>query len=573
MDPRNALRSKLVAFLLSLAVALFAASAVAQKADATAKALQKKAMEEDYLATEFAKAQEKLEKAIQTCGDKCPAPLRATLHRDLGVVQIGGQLDRAKGIDNFVQAIKLDPKVELDKDLKTKELEAAFAEAKKKAAGGGGAAPPPAGGGGATDQPSGDFDHTPAAEQQVRTPIPVYVEYSGEEQLTRVIARYKGFGMTDWKTVELKKMGEKGWGGLIPCADVQQGNTLYYLQGFDANNDVVATAGDRNNPYKVPVTREPVAEPPALPGASPPTQCADTGDCPPNFPGCKKGPGPTGPSDSTEPVGKEGGAFCEEDSECQSGKCDDNKCTEPERKDKAPKFWIGIMGSVDYSFVPSAEQVCTLHPPNTPNEGYPINDANYYCVEGSTDYPSRTDAAQNASILDPSVQGSGNRVNGGGALGNIRLNISIDYALNTNMLLGARLGYVLLTYPGEAAAQDGKRWNVPIHFELRATYVFGKDPLANAGFAPYVFGGAGLAPFETRVSVKVGEQPAGGGPRTQREVDSWHIAGPAFLAFGGGGRLALSPKSALMLGLRAHLAFGNAFAFGAAPEVGVAFGF
>ena len=30
------------------------------------------------------------------------------------------------------------------------------------------------------------------------------------EALVKVIARYKGFGMTDWKTVELKKAGEKG---------------------------------------------------------------------------------------------------------------------------------------------------------------------------------------------------------------------------------------------------------------------------------------------------------------------------------------------------------------------------
>jgi hypothetical protein len=52
------------------------------------------------------------------------------LHRDLGVVQIGGQIDKEKGIQNFVEALKIDPKVELDKDLRTKELDAAFADAK-----------------------------------------------------------------------------------------------------------------------------------------------------------------------------------------------------------------------------------------------------------------------------------------------------------------------------------------------------------------------------------------------------------------------------------------------------------
>ena len=73
------------------------------KTEATAKALQKKAMDEDYLATDFAKAVEKLDKAVAACGsDKCSAALRAQLHRDLGVVQIGGQIDKEKGIGNFV---------------------------------------------------------------------------------------------------------------------------------------------------------------------------------------------------------------------------------------------------------------------------------------------------------------------------------------------------------------------------------------------------------------------------------------------------------------------------------------
>jgi hypothetical protein len=100
------------------------------KTEATAKALQKKAMDEDYLATEFAKAAEKLEKAVAACGtDKCSPAVRAQLHRDLGVVQIGGQIDKEKGIGNFVAAIKLDPATALDPDLRTKDLDAAFAEA------------------------------------------------------------------------------------------------------------------------------------------------------------------------------------------------------------------------------------------------------------------------------------------------------------------------------------------------------------------------------------------------------------------------------------------------------------
>jgi hypothetical protein len=572
--------SVLLAVAVGLAAFLAAPPARAQqgKEEASAKTLQKKAMEEDYLATEFAKAQKKLEQAIGQCGtDKCSPALRARLRRDLGVVLIGGAIDKDKGIASFVDAIKIDPQVALEADIKTKDLDAAFAEAKKRAAGGGtaGGAAPPAGGGGAGagGQPQGDFVHTPAAEQTVRTPIPVYVEYGGEETLVRVVVRYKGFGMTEWRTVELKKIGEKGWGALLPCGDVQQGTTSYYLQGFNANNDPVATGGDRNNPYKVPVITEKVADPPHLPGSSPPGPCADTGDCPPNFPGCKKaGAGAKDPAAESkgEPSGKDGGEFCEDDTECKSNKCQSSKCTDYGGSGKGAKLWIGLTGSLDYSFVPSADDVCKLT-----SDAFPINDQNYYCVRSDGgDYPSRPpagDKAENDSIVLSKEHGS-DKVSGGGALGNVRLMLTVDYAVTPNILIGGRFGIVFNNYPGEAAGVDGKRFATPVHLELRLTYVLGNDPLAKKGLAPYFFGGAGIAQFETRVPVQVIERKTGVAPE-KRDVDAWHIAGPAFIGVGGGARLAISPRFAFMFGLRANFAFLNAFSPSVGPEIGGAIGF
>lgn len=575
--PLLTLRSFIVFLLLALAFAILSVSPSARaqgKNEATAKALQKKAMEEDYLATEFKKAEEKLNNAIKQCGsDACSAGLRSKLRRDLGVVQIGGGIDKEKGIQNFVEAIKIDNTVALDPDIKTKDLEQAFAEAKKRAAGGGSSSGGSSSGGsssggGATGQPQGDFNHTPAAEQTIRTPIPVYLEYEGSEQLAKIIVRYKGFGMTDWKTVELKKMGEKGWGGLLPCGDVQQGTTQYYIQGFNAANDPVATGGDRNNPYKVPIKAEKVAEPPHLPNASPPTQCQDTGDCPPNFPGCKKAavtPG-TEPPPSTEPTGKDGGEFCEEDSECKSNKCQSAKCTDYEGAKKSSKIWLGLTGALDYAFVPSADDVCRLQANATP-----INDQNYYCTRSDgRDYPSRDPAnrAENDAIV-PSAERGSDKVTGGGALGNIRVMLSADYAVTPNVLVGARVGFVLLGYPGEEAGVDGKRFSVPLHLELRGTYIFGQDPLAKKGFAPYVFGGAGIGQFETRIPVQVIDRRPDQG---KIDVDAWHLAGPAFITLGGGGRYAVSPKFAFTFGLRGNLAFLNAFAPSIGPEIGGQFG-
>ena len=130
------------------------------KLEGQAKAIQKKAMDEDYLTTEFGKAKDRLTSAINLCGDKCSPTVRAELKRDLGIVLIGGGLDKDKGTAAFADAMKLDPKVQIPKDLRTKDLDAAWEAAKK----GGGATSAATG-----QAPAGDFNHTPVAEQQVRT--------------------------------------------------------------------------------------------------------------------------------------------------------------------------------------------------------------------------------------------------------------------------------------------------------------------------------------------------------------------------------------------------------------------
>ncbi|MBN9162014.1 MAG: hypothetical protein J0I07_13720 [Myxococcales bacterium] len=559
-----------VALLLATSFALFFSSPTARaqgRVETDARALQKKAMGEDYLATDFAYAQEKLEKAITMCGTaKCPPQLRSSLKRDLAVIQIGARADREEAIANFIEAIKIDSSAALDPDVKTKDLEQAFAEAKKRVATNATRSP--------GHSPQGDFTHAPVAAQQERTPIPVYAEYAGEEPIVKAKVRYRGFGMTEWKAAELQKIGENGWGAELPCADVLQGTTEYYLLGFNEDNDPVAIGGDRVNPYRVPIKKEKLAEPPHLPNAPPPTQCEDTGDCPPNFPGCVKASARAAADASkVEPVGKEGGEFCEDASECKSNQCVNARCVDYQRRmNKAPRIWVGVAGALDYSFVPSADDVCKLRTPGAT----PVNDANYYCTRSDgSDYPSRDPgmAAENDSIRLSREGGRDRIAPGGGTLGNIRVMLTVDWAINDNVLLGARLGLVLNNYPGSEAEVDGKRFAMPVHLEARATYVFGKDALAKKGFAPYVFGGAGLAQFETRMPVRVVEDPRAGTGRTERDVDAWRIAGPAFVAIGGGARYAVTPRFALMAGARVNLAFIHAFASSVAPEIGGQIGF
>ncbi len=553
--------------LVALAFAAYAALALAvpraahaqnKQVEAQARQLQKKAMDEDYLTTEFGKASDKLTKAMQLCGtDKCAPPLRAQLKRDLGVVQIGGNINKDEAIKNFAEAMAIDPTVQLDPDLKTKDVEDAWEKAKKSG--------PPAGTPGPA--PAGDFTHTPAAMQLVRTPVPIFAEYGGSEAIVKVVARYKGFGMTEWKSAELKKMG-KGWGGQIPCLDVIQGDLQYYLQGFNEQNDPVATAGDRNHPYKVPVKRDKIeGDPPHLPDQPAPAQCADTGDCPPDFPGCHSG---KPPATTDEPKGKGEDEDCEEDAQCASTKCKNNKCTKPEDKSSGgyKKLWVGVSVGVEFTLVGSADDVCKL---SQDAAAAPLNGAGYYCVDsGGADYPDRNDRSgqQNLAIVK---DGKTDKVSGGGTIGNVRLLLSLEYAFTANLLAGVRGGIILLRYPGTAAANDGKASQLgPVHIEVRGTYVIGKDALAKAGVAPYIMVAAGYGEFSGKVAVSVRETGVTG----TKQVDAWSLGGPIFAAVGGGIRYAFSPRAALLAGPRVNLAFGNA---GVTPsfglEAGMQFGF
>ena len=563
--PRSA-RSVFAAFFACSAVLLAASGASAQdaKVEAAAKALQKKAIQSDYLGTDFAKAKAKLEKAIADCGtDKCSAPLRAQLQRDLGTVLVGGAVDVPAGIKAFAEALKLDPKIELDPDLKTSEIEKAFEKAK---AGGGEKSGGEKTDGGDKTANAGDFVHTPFAEQAIRTPLPIYVEYTGSEALTRIIARYRAPGMGEWKTLELKKVGN-GWGAELACLDVQPGVISYYLQGFNADNDPVASGGDRNAPFKTEIKQSISSAAPRLPGANPPNQCPDTGDCPPGFPGCK-GAG-------SEGLLKEADVPCEEASECKSNKCESGKCTAVETKPKFRKVWIGGGVMADFVFVPGAQNVCSLQakPP------VPVNEQGYYCTDSEgTDFPKRpTQADPTGSGENDSIRaGAANSVNGGAAFSKFRILASFDYAPVEYFMAGARIGIALPTgYPGVEANTDAVSAAVPwLHLEARGTFIIGKDGLGAIGPRGYVYGAFGLGSYEANVGVKVRLNKADG-TTEDKDLRAYKLQGqaPVFIGIGGGLRYAFTDRAAFLGGVRGTLGIGKGVIPGLAPELAVQFGF
>jgi hypothetical protein len=614
-----------VAVLIAIGLASAPAFAADAKVEKDAQALQKKAIEEDYLNVDYAAAVKNLKAAALKCGgDKCKPSVKGAILRDLGAMQIlGGTLDEGKL--SFTQALSIDASLDLDPAYKVPQLTTLWNDAKKSAPP---PAPPPAPPTptptptveppSPPTPPSGDFTHSPPSEVLVRTPLAIYVDYSGSEELGHVVAKYKGFGMTEWKTLELKKL-DKGFGALIPCTDVAQGPLQYYLQGFNAQNDQVAASGSRSKPITLSVKPQIAGTPAGLPGQPPPVQCEDksSAECPPDFPGCKS-------------LKKQAGAECGKDIECESGSCDDGKCAEKkeagescqaetecksgscadgkcvarkgegedcESSDECDsdrckngkcvlplgavelrRIWLGVSLQADWFAMPAGSNVCVLPVP-TGVQPQPISTASntgYSCVDSSGSRFPTTDA--NGLLVNHSISQQYDKVTPGFALGNIRILASFDYALNTNMLVGARAGYVALTDPLTGAA--GSPFP-PIHLEARFTYLFGHDALTAQTIAPLIFAGVGAGEFDAYVPVKVVLTPdpkyTPMGPYATAQtttVHAWQTAGPIFISAGAGARIALGPAIGLTGALKVEGAFGGTAAslWGVAPEVGVQFG-
>jgi hypothetical protein len=574
-----------------------------------AQVLQKKAIEEDNLNLNYAEAIKKLAIAISRCSsDKCNAGLMGTLYRDIGAMLIlSGSADDGRAA--FAKALSFDPSLELDPAYKSPTLEQPWNEAKKKAgavSGGAGAAgqtpqtPQTSPESGNAQPPPGDFAHAPAAAQLVRTPLPVYGEYTGSAKLLRVIVKYRGAGMSDWKSIELRRI-QTGYGSLIPCSDVAEGRMQYYFQGFAPSGDPVAASGSRNKPYFVPIQSTLAGPAPALPGEDAPKQCpegAAPGDCPPDMPGChsetkaggedctkneecesgacandkcaeKKGEGEECDKDETcasgscadgkcTAVKKAADEPCESDDQCTSGACADGKCAEGSGhrpgSTKLRKIWIGVGGSLDVIGLPASDNVCVF----TPAGG---NAAGYSCVDPTTGAPFPPDGSTNANVrLGPSGT-AGDGIAGGFTPGNVRLTLSFDYALGMNLLVGARAGYVFLTAPSTAFA--------PIHLEARVSLLLGKDALVKR-FAPMLVAAAGAGEFDASFPVVVQLKTGG----TKNET-AWITAGPVFAAVGAGARFLLGPAIAATVLVKGEGAFGGTAGslFGFAPELGVALGF
>lgn len=563
--------------------------------DKEALKLHDAALDEDYLNLELDKAEKKLKDALKKCGDSnCSPAVVGKLHIALGTVLGGGRqnLDGAK--EEFVLALKADPNAKLSDSYTTPDLAKAFEKAKEVAKA---AAKPPkqpdkepdgeggeGGEGGSGDKPKpaggGDLTHTPPTEQAINTPVPVYIEVPEEVSVEKVQLKYKPFGETKWKTVEMNRVG-KGWGAEIPCKDVTTlGDVKYYIVVTDDAGEQLK-AGTQKEPHRVTIKRELEGDEPSFPGKKPPTQCEAKEDCPPGLPGCDK--------PKEEKHGEKGwGSTCEADEECQAGLiCQNGQCEEGKRKDgEGPsgsstggkKNIIGLGGQLDLMLISTADNVCSGD-----------NDA-YYCFYTGTD---------KRFFGDPIAAQGTNGVQGGFAPAGGRVFLSYDRELTKvgpgALGIGAKVG---IAFGGHPDASDQVPPNnrhlqmvyfPPIHAELRGYYSFLGNSFEGGAVRPYGFLGAGFAKVSASVPVTVcdsldknGVDPIDAADadtacsRTvnavPRKLDAYQISGLNFVSLGAGVTYGITPNFGVNAELKVMFML-TTFAVVIAPTVGPVFAF
>ncbi len=549
---------RLLCLLLTLALP---ASAQFTRDNAANKKIDE-AINEHYLATDFDKAEGVLTGTVTACGDKCSPQVIARAWMYVGIVRGSGKNDQAGAREAFQKAIATDPEVKLDTALATPDTQKTFDGV--GGASGSATTPeptpaPPAPAGGEEEGPGGMRCTPDAMEIETRRPIPV--ECQTDEEAATVELRYKPFG-GDWKTVKMTKVGD-AFRGEVPCDETKTaGDLKVYARAKDAAGETTDNWGSKNSPINYTLGESVQAEPPAFPGEAAPARCADSAECPPDFPGCGDGKARGdvdwgGPCENSTQCKRgllcesgvcETAPSCDVDSDCSTGKCTDGKCDvgDDDGASSGPykKNWFGLHYGIDIAVI-GGSNVC--------GDG-----GGYECY---------TAGSRSEPYGGPPYPGTG--IDTGTAMGTHRIMLSYDRAFTANIMGGVRLGWALFGGPPAITSfgreddpttaedesldpsDDKKISFLPVHAEARFSYWFGRGALGKKGLRPYVFLGGGLAQVDAKVPVTVYdchghptgqncvdgvEPPAGPDESTlpQKKLDAWKKLGQGFVTAGGG---------------------------------------
>jgi hypothetical protein len=261
----------LAALALGLLVTGATRPALAQQdAEKQVQRMNKRAMA-DYDALEFELARKTLMDAVallrQSGIDETPTAAKTYLN--LGVVYVAGFKDRNRGLQQFVQALKINPALKLDPAVASPELEEVWSAARKQAGvtgkepggkepggkepGGkepGGKEPGEGDHGKNGEEPKG-LIHSPIDEAHPGEPLTVKVQVGSDIGAAKVFLLYRQSGQADYTPLQMKNNGGAEFVAIIPGGDVGDRPLQYYIEARDKKGRPLVGSGSAPNPYIV----------------------------------------------------------------------------------------------------------------------------------------------------------------------------------------------------------------------------------------------------------------------------------------------------------------------------------
>jgi hypothetical protein len=238
-----------------VAVLLFAGPAHADpKGDVNAKI---KAAMEAYDSFDYDGAKKQLTAAIQIAKKSKldRDPVTAKVYLDLGIVAFAiPDAEAAKAA--FVDAVKIEPKIQIDVAYRSPELAKLLDQARGEAGSSGGG-PATAGGGEPTLDLGGGgedcgsvkgLEHTLIDTAKAGAPLPIEAMLGSDVKASKVSVMYRKEGSTDFTEVKLTKQGACKYTGAIPASAMKGSLVHYYVAAFNDGAKPIASKGSSGSP-------------------------------------------------------------------------------------------------------------------------------------------------------------------------------------------------------------------------------------------------------------------------------------------------------------------------------------
>ncbi len=248
---------------------LFTSAAGARCTKAVKKQIERlnKSAMEDYDLLEFESAKQSLLDANRLARNKgCHDDIiAAKTYVSLAVLYIQGFKDESRGKLMFRRALRIAPKVTLDRQLATPKLMRLFNDVKDSmglstdSEDPGGDEPPiekprPVTRPKEPEKPAKGLEHKPIDEAPRKSPLEVKARVGDELGAARVVLFYKVAGMAEYAALPMQKVTEWTWKVEIPGNEVEGKMVYYYVEVRNKEGKPLAASGNAASPHIVMLT-------------------------------------------------------------------------------------------------------------------------------------------------------------------------------------------------------------------------------------------------------------------------------------------------------------------------------